>query len=115
MKCLFIILNEVELLDDLLTKLSDSGIKGATILSSTGMARQLFLEGGEEPNFIGSLRSFLNPDRKESKTIICVLKDENLPIAKDIVRDVMHNFDRPDSGIMFSIPVNGVQGGCFRD
>ncbi len=115
MKCLFIILNDVDLLDELLTQLGETGVKGATILSSTGMARQLFLNGEDEPNFIGSLRHFLNPDRRESKTIMCVLEDEQLVAAKAVVKKVMKDFSQPDTGIMFSIPVNDVEGGCFRD
>ena len=48
MRLLVLILNKVELLDELLTAFTDCGIQGATILTSTGMARELArrLDGG---------------------------------------------------------------------
>lgn len=114
MKCMFIILNKTEALDDLLTKLGENGIQGATIFSSAGMAHRLLNEHqNEAEKFIGSLRDLLNPEREENKTIVCVLKDEQVLIAKAAVNAVLGDLSKPDTGIMFTLPVDFIEGGSF--
>ena len=88
MQFLLIVLNKVEILDTLLSQLMDNGIHGATILNSTGMIRELSKTSDDFPIF-GTLRYLIDPDRKESKTIFMVLKDEQVEEAKNIVRQVV--------------------------
>ena len=115
MKCLFIILNKTEMLDALLTNLTKNGIKGATILNSTGMARQLMSnEDNDTTNLFGSLRLILNPERAENKTIFCVLSDEQVIIAKKAITEVLGDLNQPDTGILFTVPVDFIDGGCFK-
>lgn len=115
MKCMFIVLNKVEVLDDLLTKLGDNGINGATILSSTGMAHRLLGEHeNEAARFIGSLRFLLNPEREENKTIMCVLEDEQVLLARAAVHAILGDLSKPDTGIMFTVPVDFIEGGNFK-
>lgn len=103
MKCMVIILNKTEVLDDLLTKLGDNGINGATILSSTGMAHRLLNEReNEAERFIGSLRFLLNPEREENKTVLVVLRDDQVLLARAAVHAVLGDLSKPDSGIMFT-------------
>ncbi|MDO4701254.1 MAG: hypothetical protein Q4A47_01375 [Erysipelotrichaceae bacterium] len=114
MKCMFIILNNVDKLDELLTKLGDNGIQGATILNSTGMAHHLFNgHRNEAERFIGSLRFLLNPERDENRTIICVLKDEQVLLARAAIHAVLGDLSKPDTGIIFTIPCDYIEGGCF--
>ncbi len=109
MQFLLLVLNKVELLDTLLEKLMASGICGATILSSTGMVRELAKNNEEFPIF-GSLRMLLDPDRKESKTIFMVLKDEKVEDVKKVIREVMGDLSRPDTAVMFTLPVLTAEG-----
>ena len=55
MKLLLIVLNKTEKLDELLEKMMDKGITGATIFNSTGMARELAKHSEDFPIF-GTLR-----------------------------------------------------------
>ena len=115
MKCMVIILNKTEVLDDLLTKLGDNGINGATILSSTGMAHRLLNEReNEAERFIGSLRFLLNPEREETKTVLVVLRDDQVLLARAAVHAVLGDLSKPDSGIMFTMPVDFIEGGSFK-
>ena len=114
MKCSFLILNKVECLDDLLLELGNYGIHGATILSSEGMGRRLLKEDDDTLRFIGSLRQLLDPDREESKMLICVLKDEQVPFFKQAVIDIVGDLREPDTGIMFTLPVDMIYGGSFE-
>lgn len=109
MQLLVLVLNKVELLEDLMAQLAAGGIHGATILNSTGMATTLMNSEEEIPIF-GMLRKVLNPDREESRTVFTVIKDEQLTMARDIISRVTGGLDKPNTGILFSVPVNFAEG-----
>ena len=108
MQLLILVLNKVELLDLLLETLSEAGLRGGTILNSTGMARELSKD--EDYPFFGSLRMILDPEREESKTIFMALKEEDIPVAKKAIRSVVGDFAKPDTGVMFTLPINDIEG-----
>lgn len=109
MKCMFIVLNNTEKLDELLGALADNGIKGATVLESTGMAHKL-LSDDYTTRFLGSLRNVLNSDRETNNTIFMVLSDEQVLLARAAVKKVLKDLSKPDTGIMFTVPVDFVEG-----
>lgn len=109
MQLLVLVLNKVEVLEELLTQMVSGGISGATILNSTGMATTLVHSEEDVPLF-GILRKMLNPDREESKTIFTVLKDEQIDTAKEIINHVVGGLENPDTGILFTLPINSVEG-----
>ncbi len=108
MQALFLVLNKVECLEELLAKLAESGVRGGTIIESTGMAR--VLGDSEDFNILGSLRAFLDPRRVESKTLFFVLRDEQIQKTRNIINEVVGGLDKPDTGIMFGVPLSFVEG-----
>ena len=108
MRLMVMVLNRVELLDELLEKLMEKGIRGATILSSTGMARVLS-QNDDFPMF-GTLRVWLDPDRQESKTILMALKDDEVSKVKEAVHEVVGDLSQPDSAVLFTVPIMDVEG-----
>ena len=108
MQVFVFVLNRTEHLESLLQAFSDHGLRGATVLDSRGMARILHTED-EMPIFYG-LRAILEPERRISKTIFCVMEDSQVEIARKIVNDVTGGLDHPDSGIMFALPVTFTEG-----
>lgn len=108
MKLLVIVLNKVECLDKLLTSFGKNHIPGATILDSRGMAQEL----GEhdELRFLGSLRLLMNPAHKENKTIFMAVPDEKVDTVSGIVNKVTGGLDKPDTGILFTVPIDRVEG-----
>ncbi len=108
MKLLVLILNKVETLEPLLARFTDLQINGATILNSTGMARAL--SDYMDDSFLGSLRAILDPDRDENKTILTVLRDEQVPSAVEAIEDVVGDLSQPDTGIIFTVPVDFIKG-----
>ena len=108
MQVFVFVLNRTEHLEHLLQEFTDHGLKGATVLDSRGMARILHTED-EMPIFYG-LRAILEPERRSSKTIFCVMEDSQVEIARKIVNDVTGGLDHPDSGIMFALPVTFTEG-----
>lgn len=109
MQLMVMVLNKVEVLDSLLEKLMEQGICGATILNSTGMVRELAKSNEDFPIF-GSLRMLIDPDRKESKTMFMALKDEKVEEAKKIIREVVGDLSKPDSAVIFTLPVLSAEG-----
>ncbi|MBM7615196.1 hypothetical protein [Alkaliphilus hydrothermalis] len=110
MHVLFIVLNEVEYLDEILTKFVEIGISGATILDSHGMACELCKYDQKIP-IIGSLRSFLDSSRPYNKTIFTVVEREELADkAMEAVNEIVHDVSKPGHGLMFTVPVGKIWG-----
>lgn len=108
MQMLVFVLNKIEVLDTLMLELNHAGIKGATIIHSSGMAKAL--ANHENDRFIGSLRAYLNPDREENRTIFMILSEEKISVAKNIIYSVVGDLSQPETGILFTLPTLIVEG-----
>lgn len=109
MQLLLIVLNRVEKLDEILEKLMQHGFTGATIINSTGMMKEIAKNIENYPIF-GTLRYLIDMDRDENKTIFMVLKDEQVEKAKEIIRQVIGDLSKPDSAILFTLPILSAEG-----
>lgn len=110
MQLFVLVLNREECLEPILEGMLEKGIGGATILDSTGMMRVLEGDDNVDLPIMGILRHFYNPERKRSKTMFTVIKDEQLQTLVDLVNKVTGGLDRPDSGICFCVPTSFVEG-----
>ncbi|NSW90762.1 MAG: hypothetical protein HPY74_08835 [Firmicutes bacterium] len=110
MQLLVFVLNKVELLDELLKNFVKAGIKGATILDSMGMARALISNGNENIPIFGSLRMILNEGHSSNKTLFVVLEDDQVNACIRCIRKVVGDLNQPDIGILFTVPVNYIEG-----
>lgn len=99
---LVVVLNKVELLDKMLAALNDANIKGATVLNSIGMAHEL--ASLEDSFVIGSLRAMFASGRRENKTIFMVIDNDRIIDATQVIDDVI-DLQKPDTGILFALPV----------
>ena len=108
MKLLIIVLNKVEYHDKLLAKFGQCSIPGATILNSKGMAQEL--GSHDELRFLGSLRLLMNPARQENVTIFMAIPDEKVKTVSKIVNEVTGGLDQPDTGILFTVPIDYTEG-----
>ena len=111
MNALFIVLNQPNLLEDLLDKFIEIGVKGATILDSQGMGFAVNHGGhGNEP-FFGKIRSMIDNSRPYNKTVFTVIEDEEtLERAVKAAKEVFGDVYEPGIGMMFTMPVNNVYG-----
>lgn len=110
MYALFIVLNQIDYLDDVLAKFLEIGVTGATILDSQGMGSAIVNNDSDIPLF-GSLKAFLDNSRPYNKTIFTLIESEELveravSAAKDIIGDIA----QPGVGLMFTVPVGKVYG-----
>ncbi|OQC00839.1 MAG: hypothetical protein BWX78_00855 [Firmicutes bacterium ADurb.Bin099] len=110
MKLLVLILNKPEYLGKILHCLLERDICGATVLDSTGMIRVISEQSIEPPPIFGSLRQFLNPSGESSKTVLMVLPENKVEAAKSVIREVTGGFDKPNTGIMFTVPISCTEG-----
>lgn len=108
LKLLIIILNKIECLEELLEEFTQNNISGATIIESKGMLQEL--SEHDDFRFIGSLRSLFNPEHTENKTILMVTKDETVKQISDITNKVTGGLDKPDTGILFTVPIDYLEG-----
>ncbi len=111
MKLLVFILNKTEKLDRLLKELANAHLTGATVFNSSGMASQLSKTNDESLSSIfGSLRHLLKDNQKENKTIMMVVKEESIPDIERIINEVVGNINEPNTGILFTVPIDFIRG-----
>lgn len=109
MEMLMVILKKIDLVDEIMQKLAETGVKGGTIIDGTGMAKAL-VNMDDIPMF-GMLRHMLVDEEKlTSKVLIFVLKEEQIKVTRETIKEVVGNLNEPNTGIMFSIPIKDVEG-----
>lgn len=110
MQMLIMVLNKTDILEDILEKLDEVGVKGATIIDSQGMARVIGSIHPEKIPIFGSLSMLINENRPYNKTIFTVLEDDKVQDAINAIKAVTGDLAKPNIGIVFTIPVNYVEG-----
>lgn len=108
MQVIFVVLNKIECLEDLLARLKKAGVNGGTIIESTGMVKSL--DDSDESYLLGSLRLFLDNPRPDSKTIFFIVNDDQVELVRKTVDDVLEGINNPNTGIMFGIPISFADG-----
>lgn len=108
MKLLIFILNNNDILEKLLKAISSAGIRGGTTIESKGMGRQLS-KTDDSPLF-GSIRKFFNPDRENNTTLLFALNEEQVKIVVKIINEIVGDLSKPNTGILFVLPIEYVEG-----
>ncbi|MEL7648960.1 MAG: hypothetical protein AAGU76_12750 [Sedimentibacter sp.] len=104
-----VILKKIDMVDEVMQKLAETGVKGGTIVEGTGMAKALV--NMEDIPIFGMLRHMLVDEEKlVSKLLIFVLKEEQVNKTRETIKKVIGDFSEPNTGIMFSIPIKDVEG-----
>ena len=109
MKLMVIILNKLDSLEYLLEGLSAAGIGGATIIESSGMAMTL---SKLDSTFVSaSIRSLFSSDGNEdNRTIISVIRNDQLEIARKVIYSTVGDLSMPNTGILFTLPIDFAEG-----
>ena len=106
------ILTDMQLCHDVIHAWEAAGVTGATILDSIGMRhlKQRQAQRDDLP-LMPSLRKLLEMEEYNHRTIFSVVPDEF--DVDDLVRRteaLVGDFDEPDSGFLFVVPVTRVRG-----
>ena len=108
MKLMIFVLNKLDVLDYLLEDMSKAGINGATIINSTGMAMTL---SRLENSFLGgSLRAWFDADRDDNRTVLAVIREDQTETVRQVIKDVVGDLSKPNTGILFTLPIDFVEG-----
>ena len=83
MQVIVVVLNKLDCLDDLLANLKRAGVRGGTIIESTGMIKTI--DDSDESYLLGSLRLFLENPRPESRTIFFIVEDGQVDLVRKTV------------------------------
>ena len=111
MQALFLVLNEPNYLDDILSAFVEVGVKGATILDSQGMGSAIAANPDQQLPLFGYLKNLMDDAHPYNKTIYTVLDSRELTDkAIKAVKDVLRDINRPGIGFMFTMPVGSVYG-----
>ena len=114
MYALFLVLNKTEKLDIILETLYELEV-GATTFDSVGMGKVL-LEHNADENIFASLKNILNEIYKYNKTIISVIKNENvLNEAVNRISNILDIDNKKGVGFLFVLPVLQFRGGYNKD
>jgi nitrogen regulatory protein P-II 1 len=109
MHALFIVLNALDYLDDILAGFVREGISGATILDSQGMGSAIVSSDNRNIPLFGSLQMLLGDRHPYSKTIFTVLEDEEMvEKAVSVVQGVVEDISSNGVGFMFTVPIGKV-------
>lgn len=107
MQLLVVILKNEALLDDILKKLAEEGVKGGTILEGKGMGEELM--NMEDLPMFGTLKKLLRDDEDKTHVALFVIRDEMVVEARETVKSMV-NLKEPNTGIMFVVPITYVEG-----
>ncbi|MDY0010628.1 MAG: hypothetical protein RBR96_02680 [Candidatus Izemoplasmatales bacterium] len=109
MEALFIVLNDLSYLDQILSKFVEMKVRGATILDSMGMARAIMDNEGLNFLMSGPFQRTFESDQKSSKTIFTVIPEPSK--VEEVVREVraiVETSNKQVIGFMFTVPVSGI-------
>ncbi|WP_026894191.1 hypothetical protein [Clostridiisalibacter paucivorans] len=104
MYALFLILNDVHMLDEIMEIFYEIGV-GATTIDSVGMGKVLIEHNVDIPMF-ASIRKILEGDKPYNKTIISIIREKNkLNKATEMINKKLNYISKPGIGFMFVVPV----------
>lgn len=104
------VLEQPEHLVAILEGFAKIGIKGSTVMNSTGMGRVLMKAGADGPA-MEEINKMIANGESSNKTIFTVIKEkEILDKAVDIVKSFCGDLCEPGKGILFAVPLAFVDG-----
>ncbi len=104
------VLEQTQHLSDILEGFAKIGIKGSTVINSTGMGRVL-METNASSAVTQHITKVITDLESSNKTIITVVKDKDvLDKAIGIVKSFCGDLCEPGKGILFAFPLEIVEG-----
>jgi nitrogen regulatory protein PII len=108
---LVLILGDSDQLPDILNAWRQVGVSGMTILDGVGARRLEEYVLRDDTPLLPSFRSLLIDERNSNQIILSVITDEAvLERAIRAAEQVIGDFSKPHSGVMFVVPVTRTWG-----
>ncbi len=111
MQAIFLVIKQIDQVDNIMEALAEAGIRGATAIDSEGMARSL-TRLNQNAAMVHLLKGILNGEDEahKSKTIFIIVHDDQADSVRNAIRSVTGDLSKPNGGIMFGLPVSFVEG-----
>jgi len=104
------VLEQTEYLPGILEAFVEIGVTGTTALDSIGMGR-ILVESGSDATVGEVVTSVLERGKPTNRTIFAVIKDKGtLDRAIDVIRRFCGDLNDPGKGILFTLPLEYVDG-----
>lgn len=113
MENIIFILNDVELLNEVLREWERIGIRGVTVMKSTGLGRLGDALYRDDAPLFPSLDELLEHDLTHHVTLMSVVESSLVDRVIEVTQQITGPLDRPNTGILFTMPINRVVGGTF--
>ena len=106
LRLLVCFINRKELLDEVLAKLIDLGVGGATVIDSTGIGRSKV----EDIMLFEGFKDVLRGTEKNHFTVLCVVKQGKAAAMAKELSKVYGGFKEQGIGFFFTVPVDKAWG-----
>lgn len=110
MQLLFFIPANSDVIAPILSDLVKKQIKGATVIPCEGMLHALYDADIEPPPIFGALRRLSNPAHAEGKIMLLAVDDGMVPAVLETVRTHTGDLNKPDTGVLFTVPISYSEG-----
>ena len=108
---LWLVLDNPALLNDVLQAWTDVGVRGITILESTGVHRGRARARAHDAPFMLGFSRLLRTDQVGHNTLFAVVpKMEIVEKAVSATEQVVGDLSQPNTGVLFALPVAAVWG-----
>lgn len=112
MYMIFFVLHDILVIDDILKAWEDVGVKGITLLPSTGLGRLRQRSGlRDDLPLIPRLEDIVQHTELHNRTLITIVKDDEM-VNKvvEATQNIVGDLDLPNTGILAVIPLAKVYG-----
>ncbi len=106
----FLVVHDVNKLQDLLAAWEEAGVTGATVMESTGLHRLRMRGYRDDLPLIPSIDSFLRGAGEAQRTCFTLIPEEKVDGLVEVTEAVLGKLADPNTGILFVLPVLRVVG-----
>ena len=114
MEAVFFILNDVDLLHEILRVWESVGVRGVTVLTSTGLGRINHALFRDDAPLFPSLSEVLEQEHLGHRTLISVVSPEKVDALIQVTEQITGPLAQPNTGMIFTLPVGRVVGGFYE-
>ena len=113
MEAVVLILNDVDLLNEVLRAWDEIGVRGVTVLRSTGLGRIGNALYRDDTPLFPSLSELLERDELHHFTLLSVMDSGLVDQIIAVTQQITGPLTAPNTGVLFTYPVSRVIGGML--
>lgn len=106
-----LVLDDPDQTEALLDAWEKAGVRGVTILESSGIGRARRAALRDDMPLLPSLLDLLRGHEEHHRTLFSVVEsEEQVEVLADAARTVVGDFSQPHTGLLFAMPISHVHG-----